>query len=180
MNTAFLPFYGNTMFLPALALLLDAFVCDHQAEETPYVFRDCYMECWGAQHTPYIVMSIFAIILYEPIAAFSRPLWQQAKTGLNIKIKPLFLLFKTCIQIILVAVGKSLQSTTIIGHGIVYSILMIIFTTIAYKLQPFNYNRCNLWEFSSLLAVTYLSILATFSNVGDPSNIGWFIALMIG
>jgi threonine/homoserine/homoserine lactone efflux protein len=30
-NGAFLPFFGNTMFLPFATLLLDAYVCDHKA-----------------------------------------------------------------------------------------------------------------------------------------------------
>ena len=180
MNTLYLPFYGNTMFLPALALLLDAFVCDHQAQGKSYVWRDCYMQCWGSEHRPYIIMSVIAILLYEPVAVFSRPLWQQAKTGLNIKIKPFFLLFKTCMQILLIAVGKSLQSITPLGHGVVFSILISAFTLVTYRLKPFNYNRCNLWEFSSLLAVSYMSILATLSNIGEATNIGWFVALMAG
>ena len=128
LNSLFLPFFGNTMFLPALALLLDMFVCDHQAQGKPYVFRDCYTNCWEG----------------KPIAAYSRPLWQQSRTGLNLKIQPFFLLLKTCMQILLVAIGKSLQSTSSIAHGVVYTILISIFTFFIYKLQPFNYNRCNL------------------------------------
>ncbi|OMJ94263.1 hypothetical protein SteCoe_2602 [Stentor coeruleus] len=180
MNTLFLPFYGNTMFLPSLALLLDVFVCDHTAQGREYVWRDCYMQCWGDKHSPYIAMSAIAIITYEPVAAFSRPLWQQAKTGLNIKIKPFFLLLKTCMQILLIAVGKSLQGISPLAHGIVFSILFTSFTIFTYKLRPFNYGRCNLWEFSSLVAVSYMSILATLSYSGNSSHIGWFVALIVG
>ena len=89
-------------------------------------------------------MSAFAILLYEPVAAFSRPLWQQARTGLNIKIKPFFILFKTCVQILLIAIGKALQGISPIAHGVVFSILISSFTIMTFKLQPFNYNRCNL------------------------------------
>jgi ABC-type branched-subunit amino acid transport system substrate-binding protein len=180
LNTLYLPFFGNTMFLPSLALLLDVFVCDHQAQGRSYVWRDCYMECWGDNHKPYIAMSAVAIAIYEPVAVFSRPLWQQAKSGLNIKIKPFFLLLKTCVQILLIAVGKSLQGISPVAHGVVYSILILVFTITTYKIRPFNYNRCNLWEFSSLLAVTYMSILATISLSADSSSLGWFITLMIG
>ena len=180
LNSVFLPFYGNTMFLPALALLLDMFVCDHQSQEKPYVFRDCYTVCWEGTHTKYIAMSTIAILCYEPIAAYSRPLWQQSRTGLNLKIKPFFLLLKTCMQILLIAIGKSLQSTSPLGHGVVYTILITIFTISIYKIKPFNYHRCNLWEFSSILAVAYLSLLATLSYIGNSTNIGWFIGLMVG
>jgi ABC-type branched-subunit amino acid transport system substrate-binding protein len=180
LNTLFLPFYGNTFFLPALAILLDMFVCDHRAQGKDYVWRDCYTNCWEGKHKTYLVMSSIAIICYEPIAAYSRPLWQQSRTGLNLKIQPFFLLLKTCVQILLIAIGKSLQSTSQVAHGIVYTVIISVFTGLIYKLQPFNYNRCNLWEFSSMLAVSYLSFLATLSHAKDPKNIGWFIALIFG
>jgi len=180
LNTLFLPFFGNTFFLPALALLLDMFVCDHTAQGHEYVWRDCYTNCWEGKHKTFIVMSSIAIICYEPVAAYSRPLWQQSRTGLNLKIQPFFLLLKTCMQILLIAIGKSLQSTSPVAHGVVYTILISIFAGLIYKLKPFNYHRCNLWEFSSILAVSYLSFLATLSYAKDPENVGWFIALALG
>ena len=180
LNSVFLPFFGNTFFLPALALLLDMFVCDHRAQGHDYIWRDCYTKCWEGEHKKYIIMSSIAIVCYEPIAAYSRPLWQQSRTGLNLKIKPFFLLLKTCCQILLIAIGKSLQSTSPIAHGIVYTILISVFTVLIYILKPFNYNRCNLWELSSMIAVSYLSFLATLSNVKSPTHVGWFIALAVG
>lgn len=159
------------MFLPFTALLLDVYVCDHKAQGYSHVYRDCYMNCWGDRHYPYIAMSALAIACYEPIAVFSRPLWQQAKTGLNLMAKPFFLLFKTCVQILLIAIGKSLQGTSPIAHGVVFSLISIAFVIVTYKLRPFNYNRCNLWELASLCAVAYMSILATISYGADPQNI---------
>ena len=180
LNSVFLPFYGNTLFLPALALLLDAFVCDHEAQGHAYVWRDCYTRCWEGSHAIFIIMATIAIVCYEPIAAYSRPLWQQSRTGINLKIQPYFLLLKTCMQILLIAIGKSLQSISPIAHGVVYTILISMFTVAIYKMRPFNYNRCNLWEFTSILCVAYMSFLATLSYSTDPTNVGWFIALMAG
>jgi len=138
------------------------------------------MNCWTDRHYPYIIMASVALAVYEPVAVFSRPLWQQAKTGLNLMAKPLFLLFKTCVQVLLVAVGKSLIGLSFISHGIVFTILMFIFAYITLRLRPFNYHRCNLWEVSSLVAVAYLSLLATISFEIEQEHIGWFVALMIG
>mmetsp|Transcript_28667 Transcript_28667/g.28318 ORF Transcript_28667/g.28318 Transcript_28667/m.28318 type:complete len:932 (-) Transcript_28667:669-3464(-) len=74
LNAAYLPFFGNTMFLPFTTLLLDVYVCDHKAQKHSFVWRDCYMNCWDDKHYPYIAMSALAISCYEPIAVFSRPL----------------------------------------------------------------------------------------------------------
>jgi hypothetical protein len=145
-----------------------------------YVWRDCYMNCWTDTHYPYVVLAALAILVYIPIAVYSRPLWQQAKTGLNIMNKPKFLLVKTCIQILLVSVGKSLQGTSMISHGVVFSFLMIVFIWMTYRIRPFNYDRFNVWELASLLAVLYISLLAVFSSASDPENIGWFVGLLVG
>ncbi|CAG9335624.1 unnamed protein product [Blepharisma stoltei] len=179
-NTMYLPFFGNTMFLPFMTMLLDVFVCDHKAQAKAFVWRDCYMNCWTSSHYPYIVMSALALSCYQPVAVFSRPLWQQAKTGVNLMVKPFFLLFKTCVQILLIAVGKSLQGSQPIAHGILFSILILLFSIVTYKIRPFNYGRCNLWELSSLIGVFYIAVLATISNAADSNNIAWFIVLFIG
>lgn len=73
-NTMYLPFFGNTMFLPFMTMLLDVFVCDHRAQQKAFVWRDCYMSCWSDRHYPYIVMSALALSCYQPVAVFSRPL----------------------------------------------------------------------------------------------------------
>jgi hypothetical protein len=63
LNSLFLPFFGNTMFLPALALLLDMFVCDHQAQGKPYVFRDCYTNCWEGKHIAFILQLLWPLLV---------------------------------------------------------------------------------------------------------------------
>ena len=180
MSDLYLPFIGNTMFLPFTALLVDAFICDHQAQGHAFVWRDCYMQCWTNTHYVYISMSGVAIVCFVTLAVYSRPLWQQAKTGVNVISKPFFLLFKTCVQVLLIAVGKSLEGTFPLVHGIVFSMLMMAFTIVAYRMLPFNYSRFNLWSFSSQVAVFYISLLSTVSNAGDSAHVGWFISLIAG
>ena len=179
-NSMYLPFFGNTMFLPFATLLLDPYVCDFKAQGKPYVWRDCYMNCWTDDHFPYVIISALAITCYLPIAVFSRPLWQQAKTGLNIMAKPLFLLVKTCVQILLIVVGKSLQGANPLAHGVVFSILMAVFIYMTIKIKPFNYGRFNVWEIASLIAILYIALLASISNMFNPEAIGWFIGLILG
>ena len=75
LNSGYLPFFGNTMFLPITAILFDPFVCDHVAQGEPFVWRDCYMNCWQGSHVTYVILAAVALAVYEPIAIFSRPLW---------------------------------------------------------------------------------------------------------
>ena len=179
-NSAYLPFIGNTMFLPFSSILFDAFVCDHEAQGKQYVWRDCYMSCWGSDHIPYVAVSGLALALFEPAAVFLRPLWQQAKPGLNIKIQPFFLLLKTCVQILLISVSKSLQGISPLANGIIFTCIISAFGVATFKIRPFNYSRFNLWEISSIAAICYYSVLATVSQQVLPDNLMWFVALVVG
>ena len=176
----FLPFFGNTLFLPTLAFLLDAFVCDHQVLGYAYVWRDCYQTCWTHEHVKYIVLSSFAIVLYQPLAIICRPLWQEAHKDVHLKTKTTFLLIKTCFQILLITVGKALQGNFPLAHGILFTLLSCIFTGTTYKYRAFNYDRCDLWELVSLASLTFYSVLATLSFIGDENNFGWVIGLIFG
>jgi hypothetical protein len=176
----FLPFFGNTLFLPTLAFLLDAFVCDHQVLGNAYVWRDCYMTCWTKTHVKYIVLSSFSIILYQPLAIICRPFWQEASKDVHLRTTTTFLLVKTCFQMLLITVGKSLQGNFPLVHGIVFTLLVSIFTFTTYKYRAFNYGRCDLWELVSLVSLTYYSTLATLSFIGDKKSVGWVIGLLLG
>ena len=175
----YLPLAGNLLFFPFLAQLVDALVCDHMVLGRAFVWRDCYMTCWSGAHSPYVTLSLTAIVLYEPLAAYSQPLWQQTDSDLNLLLKPEFLLFQTCIQVLLIAVGNSLNSTNEIAHGCIYTLLMAAYTAFTWKSKPFNEHRCNLWELVSLGCVTGYSFFATVSHAYDPSNLAWFISLAI-
>ena len=94
--------------------------------------------------------------------------------------KPFFLLVKTCFQILLIAVGKSLQGIEPISHGVVFSVLILAFAIFTLKTRPFNYTRCNLWEFLSLMAVFYFSLLATICLGAEQTHYAWFISLAVG
>ena len=176
----FLPFFGNTLFLPILAFLLDAFVCDHQVLGKAYVWRDCYQTCWTQTHVKYVVLSSFAIVLYQPLAIICRPLWQETHKNVHLKTKTTFLLIKTCFQILLITVGKALQGNFPLAHGILFTLLSCIFTATTYKYRAFNYDRCDVWEIVTLASLTYYSVLATFSFIGDENNFAWVIGLLFG
>ena len=178
--SVFLPFFGNTLFLPTLAFLLDAFVCDHQVLGNAYVWRDCYQTCWTKTHVKYIVLSSFAIVLYQPLAIICRPLWQEVPKDVHLKTTTTFLLMKTCFQILLITVGKALQGNFPLAHGILFTLLSCFFTVTTYKYRAFNYDRCDLWELVSLASLSFYSILATLSFIGDKKNFGWVIGLLFG
>lgn len=173
----YLPLVGNILFFPFLSQLLDAVVCDHMVLGTPFIWRDCYMNCWSSQHAPYVTICLIAVICYEPLAAYSQPMWQQADTDVNLMMRPLFLLYQTCTQVMLIAVGNSLRGTSEIAHGCVFTVLMTAYSTVSVVVRPFNYHRCNLWEIMSLVSITCYSFIATLSHVHDPTHVGWFIGL---
>ena len=81
------------------------------------------------------------------------------------------MLFKTIFQVLLVVVTSLLKTLDVWAHGISFTLVFAAFTLLTYKLQPFNYQRCNLWEMVSLVGVLWISALATISNIKEPNNL---------
>ncbi len=59
-----------------------------------------------------------------------------------------------------------------------FTLLVFMFAGFAYRIRPFNYHPCNLWEVISLLCGGYISFLAPISNAAEKTHMGWFSALM--
>ena len=80
----------------------------------------------------------------------------------------------------LVVVTSVLKPLSTWAHGIVFTSTFGLYIYLTYKIIPFNYQRCNLWELMSLLGVFWISFLATVSNVKNPENFLWFFVLVLG
>ncbi|CAG9319519.1 unnamed protein product [Blepharisma stoltei] len=72
-----MPILGNLCFIPFVSICLDIFVCDHSIGENftdSFLAFDCFYFCWKDEHLYYAIFSFIALIAYEPLAVFCRPL----------------------------------------------------------------------------------------------------------
>jgi hypothetical protein len=99
-----LPIIGDQGFLPIVSILLDIFVCDRAYTESgepdmedSFLSRDCHANCWTGEHEIYVGFAVISLICFAPLAVYSRPLWQEYKVSLHIKVLPLLLMIKTII-----------------------------------------------------------------------------------
>ncbi|CAG9332938.1 unnamed protein product [Blepharisma stoltei] len=169
----FMPILGDLCFIPFISICLDIFLCDQSIGNNftdSFLAQDCYYFCWKDEHLAYAILSIFALIAYEPLAVFCRPLWQELQPLLHVKAIPLFLMVKTMIQITLVVMNKTVKRAQSTLHGVLFVLVMILYIIFLFKFKPYNYPRFSWWQILVLIGVLWLAILSIIAQSfgGDP------------
>ncbi|CAG9318589.1 unnamed protein product [Blepharisma stoltei] len=175
-----MPVLGNICFMPFISICLDVFLCDKSIGEDftdSFLVKDCYTFCWKGEHLMYAIISFVAILVYEPLAVFFRPLWQELQQNLHVKAVPGYLMVKSVAQTILIVLAKTLKRSSDISHGVAFVILMMTYIAIISRIKSYNYDRFNLWQFLSLIAVVWLALLSTF-YIGFGGNSIVFLAAL--
>ncbi|CAG9319094.1 unnamed protein product [Blepharisma stoltei] len=186
-----MPILGNLCFIPFVSICLDIFICDQSIGNNftdSFLSKDCYYFCWKDEHLVYSIISFIALILYEPLAVFCRPLWQELQPMLHVKAVPLFLMVKTIVQVILIVINKTVKRSEEIAHGILFIAVMIFYILFIFKFKPYNYQRFSWWQGLSLIGVCWLAILSTIGLIANEGYIplltiliiGWLIIAIIG
>ncbi|CAG9332926.1 unnamed protein product [Blepharisma stoltei] len=162
-----MPILGDLCFIPFISVCLDIFLCDQSIGDNftdSFLAADCYYFCWKDEHLVYAVFSIIALIAYEPLAVFCRPLWQELQPILHVKAVPLFLMVKTMVQIALIVMNKTVKRAQSILHGILFLIVMSFYIIFLFKFKPYNYARFSWWQTLILIAVLWLSFLSVIEQ----------------
>ncbi|CAG9319672.1 unnamed protein product [Blepharisma stoltei] len=188
-----MPILGNLCFIPFISICLDIFVCDQSIGNNftdSFLAKDCYYYCWKGEHLVYAILAFIALVAYEPLAVFCRPLWQELQSALHVKAVPLFLMVKTVVQTTLIVLNKTVKRSTDIGHGIVFIIIMTIYVIFIFRFKPYNYARYSWWQGLTLIGVIWLALLSTIElglrdhTIATPLLtvliFGWAIIVLVG
>ena len=147
--TNLMPIIGNLMFIPIISTLINVFICDKSLDDTfdqSILDKDCYQTCWDSTHFPIAVISGVCILLYQPLAVYFRPLWQDLLPLLHIKALPRYLMMKSVFQIILIVLNKTLKRFDRKVHSIIFLLLISTYFLIIYLKNSYNYTRIRLWH----------------------------------
>ncbi|CAG9329487.1 unnamed protein product [Blepharisma stoltei] len=179
-----MPIIGNLMFIPIVSLLLDVFICDESIGEDftdSFMIKDCYQFCWKGEHIIYAAISAVCLVVYEPLAVFCRPLWQELDHFVHVKYTPLHLMVKTVFQVSLIILNKTVKRAQDITHGALFTLIVIIFGIFGFKNQSYNYPRFTWWHFLTMVAVSWSSFITTINiGLGKTTSPLWVILLAIG
>lgn len=139
-----LPTYSNLLYLPATCTLLSTFTCYHSTSDhftASFLNRDCLQRCWTGIHLKFAIFSSVFLIIYVPIAVFTRPIWQEMQENLHVKILPFSLLMKTVFLSGLVAASVGLKGYYRTAHAVVYISLTTLYLFFIFLVKPYNYER---------------------------------------
>jgi len=148
-------------------VLLSTFVCDRATGpgfSDSFLAADCWERCWQGRHLSLAIVSAGLLCIYTPIAILSRPFWQDLHPGLHVKGSPMLLVAKAFMQLALIATFVSLRTTHPTWHAILYFCISGAYTVLIHFLRPYNYERLNLWERLSMLAVCYYALLGVLKT----------------
>ncbi|CAG9319671.1 unnamed protein product [Blepharisma stoltei] len=177
-----MPILGNLCFIPFISICLDIFVCDQSIGDNftdSFLAKDCYYFCWKDEHLAYAILAFIALIAYEPLAVFCRPLWQELQPALHVKAVPLFLMVKTVVQTALIVLNKTVKRSSDVGHGVVFIFIMIIYVAFIFRFKPYNYARFSWWQGLTLVGVVWLAILSTIELGVQDHNISTVLLIIL-
>ncbi|CAG9325303.1 unnamed protein product [Blepharisma stoltei] len=188
-----MPILGNLCFIPFISICLDIFQCDTSIGENftdSILAKDCYYFCWKGEHLVYAIISFFALLFYEPLAIFCRPLWQELQPTLHVKTVPLFLMVKTVVQTTLIVLNETVKRSSDIAHGLIFIIFMIFYAVFTFKFKPYNYSRFSWWQGLSIIGVIWLAMISMSGYIKNDQNLyislfavllsGWCAIIIIG
>ncbi|CAG9332940.1 unnamed protein product [Blepharisma stoltei] len=177
-----MPILGNLCFIPFISICLDIFLCDQSIGDNftdSFLAQDCYYFCWTGEHLAYAILSVFALIAYEPLAVFCRPLWQELQPLLHVKAVPLFLMVKTIVQITLIVMNKTVKRAQSTLHGVLFLLVMVLYIIFLFKFKPYNYPRFSLWQALVLIGVVWLALLSIITqSLGGNELLLTFILIL--
>lgn len=151
-----MPILGNACFLPMVSILLSIFDCNKAVGDDfndSYLRRDCNTRCWEDSHLIFAILSGVGLIVYMPFAIYFRPYWQFRYSHINIETRPLFLMLKSVFQVAIICLNKTIKIYNQSLHGLIYLLFLSGFLVITWYRKPFNYQRCNLWTYITIMTV---------------------------
>ncbi|CAG9336096.1 unnamed protein product [Blepharisma stoltei] len=188
-----MPILGNLCFIPFISICLDIFQCDQSIGDNftdSFLAKDCFYFCWKEEHLIYSALSVLALLLYEPLAIYCRPLWQELQLNLHVKTVPLFFMAKTVIQTFVIVLDQSVKRSSKIVHGIIFIIVMSAYAVFIFKFKPYNYPRFSWWQGLSIIGVIWLALLSLTGLIANIKNreiillmtliFGWGVIIAIG
>jgi ABC-type branched-subunit amino acid transport system substrate-binding protein len=174
----FLPFIGNTLYFPIVKLLLDALICDQEAQGRAFVRRDCYMECWTSEHLGYSATSGVFLGMFLLVSTYMRADWQAVMQDQQVYIVPNYLFIKTLVQVLLVLLSLGTRQSHEDVYSIAFLVLMVSFLGVTSwfgsEAGPgsYNYKPYTRWQLAFIALVTMISAISLIERnveMGDSA-----------
>jgi hypothetical protein len=139
-----LPVLATLLFLPIVSTLSHIFLCykaTGREFQSSFLNKDCYESCWHSHHLLYVVSCSVALVVYIPLAVYTRPLWQELQPILHIRSQPLSLMVKSLIQVLLIALDHTLKPNHNQIHGGCFLAVMTAYLVFLLIFPQYNYHR---------------------------------------
>lgn len=161
------PIMSDYLFLPITTSLLTILSCKYANGSDlfdSFFDYDCKFYCWETTHIALLVLTILFIIVYTPLAMYSKSVLQNKSESSNIKNNENYDTLKNIIILMIVAFQKFLNNIANLIFPFFYFALIFILFCYAMKNHIFNYDRSNLWNKVALIIVLWNTGVIILSN----------------
>jgi hypothetical protein len=178
-----MPIIGDLMFIPIISTLVNVFLCEESLDGTfdeCYLSKDCHQRCWDSKHFPVAVLSGVFILMYQPLAVYFRPLWQELLPLLHVKALPKYLMLKSVFQVVLIILNKTLKKSSPAAHSLVFIAFLALYSFLIVLKDSYNYPRLRLWHRLGGIGLVFLTLIWIFNEYLYKKKVVWLPVLFIG
>jgi hypothetical protein len=109
--------------------------------EDSYLHQDCRKHCYTGYHKKYAIVSSIVVYFFIFFGVYLRPLYQEMSTTLNLRTKVSFIVTQSILQVLLVILNKTLKIENQITHGIIMTLILLLYLFLTCILKPYNFRR---------------------------------------
>jgi hypothetical protein len=174
---------GNLLFIPIISLLLEVFVCVETIGDDiddAVLDKDCHQTCWDSTHVAFVAVSMICLVCYTPLAVYVRPRLQKMQKDPNVVTLPLYLVIKSVVSVLLIALSKTISHDSNVGHSILFMLILLGLIGIVHWIRPYYYNRFNLWQKAILAGLIWLTFLSLINHSAEINSAVAIAFLIIG
>jgi hypothetical protein len=136
---------------------------------------DCYTSCWTGKHLVFAILSMIATGIYVAVSTLLSPSLINSLDGLQLDIRPSYLLVRVPVLVTLIAIFKS--DLSLYTSIILYLIILASFVVFCFKANVLGLPVLSLLHNAAYLLVLLLSLSHTIALTSHSAN--WVHYLLI-
>ena len=132
-----MPGLANILLIPLTVVLFQVLICEEGTSEDildSFLERDCHTFCWKGDHISYVATGLVFIFTLNVLTLCYRSVYSFYLNDCNILVLPLYNYIKGVFQVILSLISLILKKRFSIIFDIVFSLLILIYLLISFKL----------------------------------------------
>ena len=172
--------FGDLLYISTLSTLLNIYLC-YQSSTKPFLYYDCYTNCWESVHICYIIINTIILFFYSSMIVLEKPKWNIGYIDeQHLFMIPQQTFIRTFMQSFLVSLKKFLWLIGSENYCIILILVFSCYLVFSIKVKPYNIEIINLWYCISYAAIIFVGIVSLMSiSLNSEGSSIWLVIVLI-